>query len=101
MNEYSFKRGVTADRDRILEVLKDCFPCEVETIDDKFVISYKALKQMKVWTDGKKLCVDTEPDTEIDVGEVSDTNKRFRRFLDAATGYTAKERVKKMKKEVS
>jgi len=56
---------------------------------------------MKVWTDGKKLCVDTEPDTEIDVGEVSDTNKRFRRFLDAATGYTAKERVKKMKKEVS
>ena len=81
--------------------MKECFPCKVEIRDDTFVISYKALKQMKVRIDGKKLCVDTQPDTEIDVGEVSDTNRRFRRFLDGATGYTAKERVKKMKKSVN
>ena len=79
-------------------VLKECFPCEVEISDGKFVISYKALKQMEVWIDGKKLCVNTESNTDIDVGEVSDTNKRFRKFLDTATGYTAKARVKKMKK---
>ncbi len=84
-----------------MEVLKECFPCEVEIRDDTFVISYKALKQMKVQIDGKKLCVDTESNTDVDVGEVSDTNRRFRRFLDAATGYTAKERVKKMKKSVN
>ena len=53
---------------------------------------------MDVWVDGKKLCVNTESNTDIDVGEVSDTNRRFRKFLDTATGYTAKERVKKMKK---
>ena len=81
-----------------MEALKECFPCEVEIMDDKFVISYKALKQMEVWINGKKLCVNTESNTDIDVGEVSDTNRRFRKFLDTATGYTAKERVKKMKK---
>jgi hypothetical protein len=84
-----------------LEVLKECFPYGVEIRDDRFVISYKALKQMEVWIDGKKLCVNTESNTDIDVEEVSDTNRRFRRFLDAATGYTAKERVKKMKKSVN
>jgi hypothetical protein len=84
-----------------LEVLEECFPYGVEIRDDKFVISYKALKQMEVWIDGKKLCVNTESNTDIDVEEVSDTNRRFRRFLDAATGYTAKERVKKMKKSVN
>ncbi|RZN38550.1 MAG: hypothetical protein EF813_04735 [Methanosarcinales archaeon] len=98
MNEYPFKRGVAIDSDRILGVIKECFPSEVETIDNKFVISYKALKTMEVWVDGKKLCVNTESNTDIDIGEVSDTNKRFRKFLDTATGYTAKERVKKMKK---
>lgn len=84
-----------------MEVLKECFPYGVEIRDDRFVISYKALKQMEVWIDGKKLCVNTESNTDIDVEEVSDTNRRFRRFLDAATGYTAKERVKKMKKSVN
>ena len=32
---------------------------------------------------------------------ILDTNKRFRDFLEEATGYTAKERLKMAKKEVS
>lgn len=65
------------------------------------MIGYKALKRMEVWIEGKKLCVDTVSDMEADIGDVSDTNRRFRRFLDATTGYAAKERAKRMKKEVS
>jgi len=54
---------------------------------------------MEVWLEEKKLCVNTESDMDSDTGDVADTNIRFRRFLDQATGFTAKQRVKKMKKE--
>ena len=32
---------------------------------------------------------------------IMDTNKRYRVFLEEATGYTAKERLKKAKKDVT
>jgi len=54
---------------------------------------------MEVWMDEKKLCVNTESNMDADPDDVRDTNKRFRKFLVAATGYTTKERVKRMKKE--
>jgi len=80
--------------------LNECFSCDVETEDEKFVISYKSLKRMEVWIEEKKLCVNTESNMDSDTGDVADTNTHFRRFLDQATGFTAKQRVKKMKTEV-
>ena len=65
--------------------------------DGKFVIGYKSLKRMEAWMDGKQLCVHTESDMDADIGDVSDANKCFRRFLESTTGYTAKQRTKKMK----
>jgi len=55
---------------------------------------------MEVWIEEKKLCVNTESNMDSDTGDVADTNTHFRRFLDQATGFTAKQRVKKMKTEV-
>ena len=85
--------------DRITELLNEYFSCDVGFEDNKHAISYKSLKRMEVWVEEKKLCVDTESNMDADHADVSDTNKRFRAFLVAATGYTAKERVKRMKKE--
>ena len=80
-------------------MLDECFGCDIKIEDDKFVIGYKSLKRMEVWMEEKKLCVDTESDMNSDLADVSDTNKRFRRFLDSATGFTSKQRVKKLKQE--
>lgn len=80
--------------------MNEHFSCDVETEDERFIISYKSLKRMEVWLEEKKLCVNTESNMDSDTGDVADTNTRFRRFLDQATGFTAKQRVKKMKKEV-
>jgi len=44
-----------------------------------------------VWTRNQKKAPDEE---------VLDTNKRYRTFLDEATGYSSKERLKMAKKEV-
>jgi len=48
----------------------------------------------------KRLCVETESRKGVNDEVIMDTNKRYRIFLEGATGFTAKERLKKAKKEV-
>ncbi|MEA1894208.1 MAG: DUF5611 family protein [Euryarchaeota archaeon] len=98
MTEYPIKRGQKLDDDLIRETMKECFGCDAEMEDGKFVISYKSLKRMEAWLDGKQLCVHTESNMDADLGDVSDANRCFRRFLESTTGFTAKQRTKKMKK---
>jgi hypothetical protein len=102
MKEYKLKRGFKPETDRIHECLKEAFPSEIKEEDGKFITSYGVLSRVTVWIEGKKLAVDTESDTSVTDDEIIlDSNKRFRDFLYAATGYTAKERLKQAKKEVS
>jgi hypothetical protein len=44
--------------------------------------------------------VETESNKDVKDDVILDTNKRYRVFLEGATGYTAKERLAKAKKEV-
>ncbi|WP_094228367.1 DUF5611 family protein [Methanolobus psychrotolerans] len=102
MQEYKLKRGFTPDMDRICECLKEIFPGEIKKDGDKLIVSYGILSSLTVWIENKKLAVDTVSDTSVkDDALILDSNKRFRDFLLAATGYTAKERLKQAKKEVS
>lgn len=55
---------------------------------------------MSVWVENKNLCVDTESRSGVGDEVILDTNRRFRKFLEAATGLNSKERVKRAKKEV-
>ena len=63
-------------------------------------MSYGAFKKLSLWLDGKKLCIDSESDMNVADDVAFETNKLYRKFLQEATGYTAKERLKKAKKEV-
>lgn len=102
MQEYKLKRGFKPEMDRIYECLTETFPGEIKEEDGKYVISYGILSKLTVWIEGKKLAVDTASDTSVTDDElILDSNKRFRDFLLKATGYTAKERLKQAKKEVS
>ena len=67
----------------------------------KLLLSYGALKSIEVSIEGKKLVVNTESSDEVGDDLILDTNKRFRNFLEKATGYTAKQRLQQAKKEVS
>ncbi len=62
--------------------------------DNEFALSYGALKSMTV-TVGDQLLIDTESRSDVSNDVMMDTNKRFREFLEKATGYTAKQRAKK------
>ena len=86
--------------DRIKEVLQDSFQVPVTEEGEKLIVSYGALQRVEASIVDKKLCVDTTPNPNVPDEEILETNKRFRKFLDDATGYTAKQRVSKAKKEV-
>ncbi|HUM80790.1 MAG TPA: DUF5611 family protein [Methanothrix sp.] len=99
--DYSFKRGFKPDLERIRSVLTEEFPTEITEAEGKLQLSYGALKSICIWIEGKKLNVTTESDSGAVDQVVLDTNKRFRDFLEKATGYTAKQRLQMAKKDVS
>ena len=86
--------------DRIKEVLQDSFQVPVTEEDGKLIVSYGALARVEASIVDKKLLVDTTPNPNVPDEEILETNRRFRKFLDDATGYTAKQRVSKAKKDV-
>jgi hypothetical protein len=100
IQEYSIKRGFSQDAGRIRAELEKNFTAQIKEENGKFTISYGAFKRLSVWVDNKKLCVETESDKDVKDDAILDTNKRYRVFLEEATGYTAKERLAKAKKEV-
>jgi hypothetical protein len=99
--DYSLKRGFKPDLERIQTALEEEFPTEIKQEDGKLLLSYGALKSVCVSINGKKLTVTTESAKDVDDVVAMDTNKRFRNFLEKATGYTAKQRLQKAKKEVA
>lgn len=102
MQAYKLKRGYSADMDRFEQLLREKFGTEIEKKEGKLFTSYGILTEIWVWIENKKMCVDTVSKTEgIDDSQILDANKRFRQFLDHATGYTSKQRVQNAKNEVS
>jgi len=98
--EYKLKRGFSADPERILSAIREEFPVEVSRQQDRLSLSYGALRRIEVWVENKKLNVVTESDPGASDAIVLDSNKRFRNFLEKATGYSAKQRLQMAKKEV-
>lgn len=97
--EYKFKRGYKPDFERIRKILEDEFSCPVQGDGSTLTLNFGALKRITVWIDGNLLNVVTQSLPGADDKVVLDTNKRFRSFLEKATGYSAKERLKMAKKE--
>ena len=80
----------------------ETFQVEPREDGDKLIIQYGAIKELKTWIQDKKFYVETQSDRGVkDESVILDTNKKFRDFLEESTGYSAKERLKMAKKEVS
>jgi len=86
--------------DRIKEVLQDSFQVPVTEEDGKLIVSYGALQRVEASIIDKKLRVDTIANPNVPDEEILDTNRRFREFLNNATGYTTKHRRNMAKKEL-
>jgi hypothetical protein len=100
MQEYPIKRGLTKDIDaRIVAELKNCFGVDPEKTSKGYRIKSGALKRLdvSVGTGEKSVIIDTESDFSASDEVILDTNRRFRKYLDAITGFSTKERVKRVK----
>ena len=103
MQVYPIKRGLTRDLEaRVVAEMKTCFGAEPQKTDKGYRIASGALKRLDVMVGdgGKTVTIDTESDLSASDAVILDTNKRFRKFLDAVTGFSTKERVKRAKSTV-
>ena len=100
IQKYKLKRGFRPEINRIQEVMEKTFQVPVTEDGGKLMVSCHALDRIEVWIDDKKLCVNTQSNPEASDEMVMNTNKQFRKFLDEATWYTSKQRVKMAKKEI-
>jgi hypothetical protein len=103
MQEYPIKRGLTKDLEiRAAAELKTYFDAEPEKTATGYRTRFGALKRLDVsiGAGGKSVIIDTESDLNASDDVIIDTNKRFRKFLDAVTGFSTKERVKRAKTPV-
>lgn len=104
MEEFEVKRGATKDlASRIPIELSRHFGCEPEPAGDGFAISCGAIRRLVATPGpgGKTLLVEIEADPSVDDDEVLATIRKRNAFLEAATGFSAKERVKRSKKRVT
>ena len=72
----------------------------VEEKDGKFVSSFGALKEIVAWPAKKNvLGIDTKMDTTVANEVAQETIKAYNKFLETATGFTSKERGKRIQKK--
>ena len=96
MRAYELRRGQAKNLagDSLRTIAAGIFG-SAEVKDGKVVSSFGAATRITAWTDGTSLFVDTEMNPQVDNETAAKTISAFNRFLEAATGYTTKERAKR------
>ena len=96
MRAYEMRRGQSKkiEGDQLRAIAQEAFGTAA-TEGGKVVASFGAIGKLTAWTDGKQLFVDMEMKSGVPDDVATETITRNNRFLEAATGYTAKERGKK------
>jgi hypothetical protein len=74
---------------------------EAERTETGVRAHYGALRNLTAAPVGKLLGVEVEMDPKVDVEVAAETVRRYNRFLESATGYTSKERAKRLRKSAS
>ncbi len=93
--EYPVKKGIKLDVDLINETAKDIFG-NAKVTNDHVVSKTPGLEKIDIFTDGKKLFVTTE--SSSDAKDYAAAVKLYNTFLEKITGYSSKERKKKISK---
>ena len=96
MRLYTFKRGHKKTLEEIKVIMKDLFG-DVDERDNHLIASFGALEKIEVWMENGKLAVETAS-KKVESSLAQETLRRWNDFLFRVTGYTAKERKKKMTK---
>lgn len=101
MQEQDIKRGhyKNIDGSGLEDLAKEIFGvCGKD--GNTLVIEFGALQPFKVWVKDKStLCIETIMQSDVDEATAIDTRKRYNTFMERATGFTAKQRSKRLQKK--
>jgi len=81
----------------LLETARASFG-EAAVQEGDVVARYGALARLAARPDGKELRVDVTMDPKVPTEVAAETVRRYNQFLEAATGYSSKERAKRLRK---
>ncbi|MFZ1023992.1 MAG: DUF5611 family protein [Thermoplasmata archaeon] len=82
---------------RCMESLFEGVSSDGKTITGHF----GAIASIKVWSEGRELAVDVRTDPKVAVEVAQATVQRYNRFLEETTGYSAKERARRLRKSAT
>lgn len=100
MQTFDIKRGhyKNLESEGLEKIMTEIFG-EVEREGEKFKANYGAMKPITVWLKGKKeLCMDIVTEKDVSEDTAIKTIKAKNEFLLKATGFSAKERSKRLQK---
>jgi hypothetical protein len=104
LKEFDIKRGhfKNIEGEKLKELLSSTFnEGKIEVDNEKLLAYYGALQPLTAWIKGKDvLCVETNMKADVDDELINKTIRLYNQFLEAATGFNSKERVKRSKKKV-
>jgi hypothetical protein len=84
----------------LLETTRSVFG-SAEIVEGDVVAKFGALARLAVRPDGKELRIDVSMDPKVPPEIAADTVRRYNQFLEAATGYSSKERAKRLRKSAT
>ncbi len=95
MRDYPVKRTVKKNlKENGLKPVMENYFEGVKEEGEEMVAHYGAMKRIAAKYDGKKLWVETDTDASASDELALETIRVYNKFLEEATGYTAKERKK-------
>jgi hypothetical protein len=100
LQAFEIKRGLgkSLEGDGLFMIAKEVFG-NAEKRGEKVIVTYGALAPLEAEYNGKELLISTTMKKDVDPETASNTIKMYNKFLENATGYTSKERAKKLQKK--
>lgn len=99
--EYDIKRGhlINIEGDKLENMMAERFG-NCKKVDDTFITSYGAMKELRVKIiDKSTISIETESDTGVSSELAMETIRRFNLFLEQVTGFTSKQRRDRLNKK--
>lgn len=69
-----------------------------ELVGDAVTVTFGAISHLSARASGRELLIDVTTDPKVSVEVARETIRRYNQFLEAVTGYSAKERAKRLRK---
>jgi hypothetical protein len=99
--EYDVRKGhyASVDGDKLKEIISSIFG-NAQVEGDKFVSSFGAITRLEVKVLSKTAMeISSTTDKTASIEVQAETVKRWNKFLEQATGFTSKERSKRLQKK--